>query len=53
MNVPWYYDISSWEGLKKWLSSDFKLDKPRATMLSYNEWNPIGVNNDNSIEQDI
>jgi len=49
MEVPWYYDVSSWEGLKKWLSSDFKLDKPMKVMSQYSEWNPIGV--DNNVEE--
>jgi len=42
VEVPWYEDISTWEKLKKWLSSENKLDKPAEFLLSYNEWNPIG-----------
>tara|TARA_R110000824_G_scaffold11622_14_gene50983 strand:+ start:6452 stop:7333 length:882 start_codon:yes stop_codon:yes gene_type:complete len=44
--LPWYYDISSWDGLKKWLISDYSLDKPKEIILSYHEWNPIGVDNE-------
>ena len=46
LEVPWYFDISNWEGLKKWLASDYSLDKPTSTILSYHEWNPIGVDNE-------
>jgi hypothetical protein len=46
LKIPWYYDVSSWEGLKKWLSCDFSLVKPREIVLSYHEWNPIGVDNE-------
>jgi hypothetical protein len=46
IDLPWYFDISSWEGLKKWLGSDYSLDKPAASILSYHEWNPIGVDNE-------
>jgi len=41
--VPWYYDISSWDGLKRWLGSENKLDKPPKFLLLYNEWNPLGI----------
>ena len=41
--LPWYYNVSSWDGLKKWLSSENKLDKPPDFILSYNEWNPLGT----------
>ena len=44
--VPWYYDIASWSGLKTWLASENKLDKPKDFILSYNEWNPLGENSD-------
>lgn len=53
IEIPWYFDISHWEGLKKWLGSDYSLDKPAQSILSYHEWNPIGVDNENSNEQDI
>lgn len=46
LEIPWYYDVSSWEGLKKWLVSDYSLDKPKEFILSYHEWNPIGVDNE-------
>ena len=40
-------------GLKKWLGSDYCLDKPPQSILSYHEWNPIGVDNEYPDEQDI
>ena len=43
LDIPWYYDVSSWNGLKKWLGSKNTLDKPKEIILSYNEWNPLGV----------
>ena len=46
LEVPWYYDVSSWEGLRKWLSSQYSLDRPQEIVLSYHEWNPIGVDNE-------
>ena len=46
LEIPWYFDVSSWSGLKKWLGSDYYLDKPPQSILSYHEWNPIGVDNE-------
>ena len=46
VEVPWYYDISSWEKLRAWLGSEHKLDRPTDAIMSYNEWNPLGVDND-------
>jgi len=43
LEVPWYFDVSTWANLKKWLGSNYSLDKPKDFLLSYNEWNPIGV----------
>ena len=43
LEVSWYYDISSWAGLKKWLASENYLDRPGSLVLSYREWNPVGV----------
>ena len=46
VEASWYYDVGSWDGLKKWLGSDYSLDKPAEVILSYHEWNPIGVDNE-------
>jgi hypothetical protein len=43
VDIPWYYGVSNWEGLKKWLGSENKLDKPPEFLLKYNEWLPLGV----------
>ncbi len=52
IEVPWYYDISNWQGLKTWLGSEHKLDKPKDFILSYNEWNPLGVDVNDDDEQE-
>ena len=44
--IPWYYDISSWDKLKTWLGSEHQLNKPKEVIMSYNEWNPLGVDGD-------
>ena len=46
LDVPWYYEVSNWKGLKKWLGSEHSLDRPKDIVLSYHEWNPIGVDNE-------
>ena len=51
LDIPWYYDISSWDKLKTWLGSENKLDKPKDFILSYNEWNPLGVDVDDNQEE--
>ena len=53
LSVPWYHNISSWDGLKKYLGSENKLDRTPNNMLGYHEWNPIGVDNEYPDEQDI
>jgi len=42
VELPWYYDISSWDKLKTWLGSEHELKKPPKFISSYNEWNPLG-----------
>lgn len=42
LELPWYYNISSWNNLKKWLASEHTLDRPKDIILAYNEWNPLG-----------
>ena len=46
LKLDWYYNISTWEGLKIYLGSDKSLDKPAGDVLGYHEWNLIGVNNE-------
>ena len=43
--IPWYYDISSWAGLKNWLASEQEIKRPPEFILSYNEWNRLAVAN--------
>jgi hypothetical protein len=40
--LPWYYDVSSWEGLRTWLGGEHSLPRPKDFLMSYNEWNPLG-----------
>ena len=42
VDLPWYYNIGSWEKLRKFLGSDKKLDRPEGNVLRYHEWNKIG-----------
>jgi len=44
VELPWYNNISSWKGLKKYLSSENELKKPTKLVLSYREWKGIGEN---------
>ena len=46
LEVPWYYNIGNWNGLKDYLGSENKLDRPSKDLLGYHEWNIIGVNNE-------
>jgi len=39
VEVPWFYDITTWQGYKKFLASDRTLVKPEE--IKYNEWNQI------------
>ena len=43
VDIPWFCEVTSWDGLKKWLSGENKLDKPPEFLLSYSEWNPLGI----------
>ena len=42
VEIPWYYDVSNWENLKNWFSSENSLDRPKDFILSYSELNPLG-----------
>ena len=46
LDVPWYYNISSWDNLKNYLGSKNKLDRPENNVLGYHEWNLIGEDNE-------
>ena len=41
VELSWYKKIDSWEGLRYYLSSDDKLEKPK-NLLKYHEFNRIG-----------
>jgi len=42
VEIPWYYNVSSWEGYKEWIASENSLDKPKDFILSYSEFNRLG-----------
>mgnify|MGYP006409162505 FL=1 len=48
LEVPWYYNINNWNGLRRFLGSEesatFK--RPDKTLMGYHEWNPIGIDNE-------
>ena len=48
LDIPWYYNIDSWDNLRAFLGSKEcrKLSRPSKEMLGYHEWNPIGVDNE-------
>ena len=46
LELSWYYNIGSWEGLKIYLGSKYSLDRPEGDVLGYHEWNLIGVDNE-------
>jgi len=43
--LPWHYNISSWEGYCEYISSEERKRMKRAppSMLKYHEFNPVGV----------
>jgi hypothetical protein len=42
----WYYNISTWEGYRNFLSSENTKWVKRPIELKYHEWNPIGEDNE-------
>ena len=46
LEIPWYYNISSWNGLCNFLGAkdNIKLDKP--SFIEYHELNRIGIDNE-------
>jgi len=47
--MEWYYDISCWDNLCKYLSSEHrkKMLKPKLPFLKYRTWNKIGKDDEN------
>ena len=52
--IPWFYQIDSWDSYCDFLSSEEKseLRHPGKLVISYRELNPIGVDNANQSNQD-
>ena len=50
IEVPWFYSIESWNKYCKYLSSEEKdeMRHPGFLVMSYREFNPIGVDNDDN-----
>ena len=44
--VEWYHEIDSWEGFCQYAGSGDKIYRPAKCILSYKEWNLMGVDND-------
>ena len=43
--VDWYHNIDSWQSFCKYTGSGNTIQRPAKCILSYREWNPIGVDN--------
>ena len=48
INLPWYSRIDSWEKFCDYAgsSNSKRLTRPEKCILSYKEWNPIGIDNE-------
>ena len=42
VELPWYNNIGSWQGLKDYLASEIELEKPNKLILSSRQWSKIG-----------
>lgn len=44
VEMPWYYNISSWEGYCKYIGSEDQknMNRPKSDMLRYRTWNKVG-----------
>ncbi len=43
LELPWYYRIDSWAGLKRFYQSDHELERPSTELLSYREFAELGM----------
>ena len=48
VELPWYYNIDNWESYCQFLGSEERkqIKRPHKLILSYREFNPIGVDNE-------
>jgi len=48
LEVPWFYQVDNWESYCEFLGSDHRaeLKHPGRLILSYREFNPVGVDNE-------
>ena len=49
VGMEWYYDISNWDNLCKYLGFDQKLKKPKLKFFSNKKWNKVGEDIDQTI----
>jgi len=45
VDLPWYNNVDSWEGLREYLSSEESIERPSKDILCYHEFNPVGEEN--------
>ena len=48
VEMEWFYDISSWEGYCKYISSMHRssMKRPKSNMLRFRTWNKVGVDDE-------
>ena len=48
VEVPWYYNIDSWDGYCNYLGSEERklVERPHPIFMKYHEWNEIGVDDE-------
>jgi hypothetical protein len=48
VELPWHYNIDNWESYCQFLGSEERkqIKRPHKLILSYREFNPIGVDNE-------
>jgi hypothetical protein len=48
VEVPWYYNIDSWDGYCSYLGSEERklVERPHPIFMKYHEWNEIGVDDE-------
>jgi hypothetical protein len=46
IEISWHYEVDSWENYTTYLNSEESKEIVRPKRLKYNEWNPIGQDNE-------
>ena len=42
IEVPWYYNVDTWDGYSKFIGSDNKLERPEKGLVKHREYSQIG-----------